>query len=321
MNWKNLIYCLLGCLVLTACYDEEPLTPTDSEGMGGLLRFEFPQGNNSWDDDIVEIQEKFGIYLIYDDVDSTDLNRKWTSDGGSSMIQGQGAISDEQVEYTVNFLKNHIFDYLTPEILKGILPMYCFITYDLHVMYIWGPSLMKSTEGMDFWAYCYFWNESNYDDYVLVPSAMETEEEYWAERISILSGFIKKSLNEGNIAVPDEFQEGFDYTTEIVFEYGMESDPNYYLNRGLPGTFYGPTYESYYGLGFYPSKLSLGQITPTSNFLSYLQMAMWKTEADLNEMWPKVSYPFLWEKRAFVIDYMKSEYNIDLEAIAAGPAM
>ena len=30
-----------------------------------MVRYEFPQGENAWDQDIVEISEQFGVYLIY----------------------------------------------------------------------------------------------------------------------------------------------------------------------------------------------------------------------------------------------------------------
>ena len=60
-----LLWGLLTCIAFTSCYEEDALTPTE----GGIeLRFKVPQGTNSWDDDISQIQKDFGVYLIYKDL-------------------------------------------------------------------------------------------------------------------------------------------------------------------------------------------------------------------------------------------------------------
>ena len=49
-----LLWGLLTCIAFTSCYEEDALTPTE----GGIeLRFKVPQGTNSWDDDISQIQK------------------------------------------------------------------------------------------------------------------------------------------------------------------------------------------------------------------------------------------------------------------------
>lgn len=320
MNWKNLLYGILGCLLLTACYDEDPLTADVEEG-GGLLRFEFPQGVNSWDDDIKAIQEKFGVYVIYKDIDSSELNRSWTGTLMGTQYYG-GSSTDEQAEYVVNFLKNHIFANLTPEITERVLPMYWFIVYDSHTLFDFaGIMTLKMAvqyryDGLDFWSMCWF-----YGDPDPMYGGIETPEsayDFWKERETILWEIMERSFNQGNIAIPEGFSTGFDYETEIVNGTGHELDANYYVMRGFPGRYYGPTYNN--GNGFYQLN-RISDITPEENFLEYIYLCMWKTEEDLNEKWPKNIYTFLWEKRAYVIDYMKSTYGIDLEAIARGPEM
>ena len=54
MKKKYILWGLLACMALfTSCYEEDTLTPTE----GGIeLRFKVPQGTNSWDDDISQIQ-------------------------------------------------------------------------------------------------------------------------------------------------------------------------------------------------------------------------------------------------------------------------
>ena len=323
MNWRNLLYAVFACLLLGACYDEDPLTPNVEEG-GGLLRFEFPQGTNSWDDDIKAIQEEFGVYVIYKDIDSTDLNRSWIGGGGGSFITatyyGQSS-TDEQAEFAVDFLKNHIFANLTPEVTERVFPMYWFVVYDCHAKVEFFGMQMKAPmqyiwEGLDFWSICLFYGDP--DPLYGGIETPVTKEDFWEQRVDILREIIDEGFANGNIKVPEEFHAGIDYQTEVVSGTGTESDPNYYVKRGFPGTFQSATYDN--GKGFY-QLTSVGGIDPEQNFLEYIHLGMWKTEEDLNEKWPKDMYPFLWEKRAYVIDYMKSAYGIDLEAIARGPEM
>ena len=65
MNWKNILILALFVTVLFGCYDEDKIVPL--EPGEGMVRYEFPQGENAWDQDIVEISEQFGVYLIYKD--------------------------------------------------------------------------------------------------------------------------------------------------------------------------------------------------------------------------------------------------------------
>ncbi len=56
MKYEKYIFIMgtLTCIAFTSCYEEDALTPTE----GGIeLRFKVPQGNNSWDDDISQIQK------------------------------------------------------------------------------------------------------------------------------------------------------------------------------------------------------------------------------------------------------------------------
>ena len=76
MKWRYYLYSLLGCVLFFSCYNEDTLT--DDASGEDLVRFEFPQGTNSWDDDVVAIKEKFNVCIIYKDFQASDLNRTWT---------------------------------------------------------------------------------------------------------------------------------------------------------------------------------------------------------------------------------------------------
>ena len=52
MILKKLLYGIMGVALLSSCYDEDSLTPGDRVIES---RFEFPQGDESWDKDIQKI--------------------------------------------------------------------------------------------------------------------------------------------------------------------------------------------------------------------------------------------------------------------------
>lgn len=81
---KALLYTTLGLLAFTGCNnDEDPIQPT---GNYSVLRFEFPQGNNPFDEEIKEIHDKYDVYLLYKDITDTDLNRQWQSLGTGKLL-------------------------------------------------------------------------------------------------------------------------------------------------------------------------------------------------------------------------------------------
>ena len=51
-----MIFVLLGCV---SCTDDDNVKNSDSFNM---LRFDFPQGNNSWDKEIEQVAEEWGKY-------------------------------------------------------------------------------------------------------------------------------------------------------------------------------------------------------------------------------------------------------------------
>ena len=61
MKQKLFIIALSCIFMMTGCYHEDDVTPS---GNYSVLRFEFPQGDNSWDKEIEEIHNKYGVYLI-----------------------------------------------------------------------------------------------------------------------------------------------------------------------------------------------------------------------------------------------------------------
>ena len=88
-------------MLLSACYHEDDIIPSEKTM---VLRFDFPQGNNSWDEDLVKINEEFGVCMIYKDIEEGDYNRSWTGGGVfAAEFHGQD-LNDEQAQFLYEFL-------------------------------------------------------------------------------------------------------------------------------------------------------------------------------------------------------------------------
>ena len=316
MKWIYYILCCVGIVgVFTSCYDEKALPPTeDGEGMS---RYEFPQGTNSWDKDIEEIAEEFNVYLIYKNFKPADFNRSWTGVAGSD-YKAQD-LTDEQAEFATNFMKNHIFAYLNKEVTKKVLPMYYYMASDYH--YVWrldlGFMVMEQKvmmpdvfDGMDFWAICLFADDDSEMDVSEIIEAPVTKEDYYYRRRGILLHILRTAYEKRNIEIPAGFENGFDYQSDVKYEYGQEGDKDYYVRRGFPGISNGDDLNSV---------KNIGEMNNEKNFQAYIHLCAYYTAEALEEMWPQAEYPFLWEKRSFILNYMKTKYNLDLEAMAEGP--
>lgn len=306
----------LGCIfLLNACYSEDEIVPSEKKM---VLRFEFPQGNNSWDEDIISINDNFGVCLIYTDLEESDFNRAWTgAAGGLASMQGQG-LNDEQAEFYTNFMKDHVFAYLYPELTKKVFPPYYYMAYDYHAAFKLSPEMIMKTDltfgtdGLDFWVTC-LEGEPN----LLLGGQTkrpETAEEFLLNRGEILYEVFKRAVDVGNIVVPDNFNDGIDYKTEVENRPGYEDEDNYYLKRGFPGTM-ASKFTSF-------SKLSdITSMTPAGNFVQYICLGMRYTKAECEEVFPSSKYPLIHEKRQLVMEYMKEKYNVDLAEINKGPEL
>ena len=125
---KRFIYITVASLItMTACTpSEDPITPS---GNYSVLRMEFPQGNNSWDEDIKEIHDKYGVYLLYKDITPADLNRKWTGIGTGKLYYGDD-VPGTEVPYYVDFFKNNIFPYASTEMIQKNFPVKIYLQKD-----------------------------------------------------------------------------------------------------------------------------------------------------------------------------------------------
>ena len=131
MKQRIFISTILGIIFsLVACYSEDELTPS---GNYSTTKFTFPQGNNTWDMEIKNIHDKYGVYLIYKEVTFVDLNRQWQSLGTGSLYSGD-SLTNEQAPVYVDFLKNHFFNYIKPGLADKALPVRIYMLDNFRIL-------------------------------------------------------------------------------------------------------------------------------------------------------------------------------------------
>lgn len=330
MKSISYIWVLFACLILTSCYEDDTLI---SEEFGGSGRFEFPQGTDSWDEEIAQIYNDYGVRLIYKGTKDEDFNLSWlggsTSEGGFGTItyHMRDCINNEMIQFYVTFMKEHIFKLTSPQLRDKVFPMYWYLTFDYHSVYDLSPFYIgynaytnqDTFEYMDFWISC-FWGQTvgagadPIESWSSPVSGMKSTYDY--QRFTIMRNIMRTAFQRGNIVAPAEFSNGFDFRTAIITGESAENkaNSNYYLTRGFAGGA-NPvggviTYE----------KPGSQPIQANVLFHDYIKLAMGFNAAQREEMFPSATYPFVKQKFDFVIQYMKQTYDVDLEAIANGPA-
>lgn len=155
---KNKIFWIMLCVLLgvISCTDEDKAGDAD---WFSLLRFDFPQGTNSWDQEIEQIAKDWGMYIIYKDIDSVDLNRKWSVvQASTSPVYVCDEPSGENIQVYLELVKDWLLgslDKTKPEDLSQ-LPLYLYLVNDFRDNNPKSPTYNKHVQlkkdGLDYWS-------------------------------------------------------------------------------------------------------------------------------------------------------------------------
>lgn len=292
----------MASLLAVSCYKEAPLDPTPD--VAGKLLFDFPQGNTPTDRRIQGIQEKYGTYVIYKDIQNSLLNRAWVNVYINSYIVSQ-PVPDNLVEWYVDFLESNLLDYFDPAKFKTYLPRYFFLVTNMHRI-IDGqdkPHIPAKTDGVDFWAMSFKTTESGAIDL--------TDEK--KVRITLAYQMICNMLKEGKIEIPSTFYDGIDYSTII---YDDINNPDklhsayHYQTRGFV-KYVQPDFE-------YESPLTNIKLAAAANedFLMYTRKILFSSKAEFlaeNGIYEKVM------RRYNIVLEVFNNMGIDLSGLSEGP--
>lgn len=333
MKSISYIWVLFACLLLTSCYEDDMIVPDE---FGGSGRFEFPQGTNSWDEEIGEIYNNYGVRLIYKDIKDEDFDKSWIGGSGGGGGGGFGTmtyhakecINDEMIQFYIRFMKDHILSFTSSQIREKVFPMYWYLAFDFHSLYSipafnYCSYTAMINQGdmqlMDFWITCFWGQTVGADVNPLTAWSSPTagnKASYDVQRYNIMSMIMASAIQRGNITLSDEFSTGLDFGTLLVTSNTEESiqNPNHYLNRGFPGSA-----SVVGGALYYQPPTAPRPESPNNVLLGYIQIMMAFTAVQREEMFPAATYPLLKQKFDYVQNFMKQRYDIDLEAIANGP--
>ena len=114
MKKINLYILVLCALFFVSCNDEDDLVISEKQES----RFDLPQGNHDFDDQIVEWYNKYGTYVLYK-FSNPDINYKFTS---NALYDVREEADEEGIRAAVQFLKEDFFDLYTDEVKKNLFP-------------------------------------------------------------------------------------------------------------------------------------------------------------------------------------------------------
>ena len=356
MRKINLILAIIGMALLNySCNDEDKLTPSGQFIPTGLP---FPQGDNPWDKDIVELHETYGVYVFYKDVTEALLNRDWTSVGTGDIYTG-GDLSDDKVQFYVDFIKNDVFKYVNKELVTKTLPVRLYLLDNFRTRPrievdddtdtgtggtdtdtgtggtdtdtgTGGTDTDTGTGGTDTDTGT---GGTDTTDPRFIPFYADGFD-YWA--LSFTDDEIQNLTHEARRlrSVPFIYQmlkkavmKGIITDTDAIRE-GLDTkkrfknsdpdSPDYYLNRGYPDNLYSNFKKS--SVPWHPSKFygTDAPDYPHEDFLNLIRNNMWYSEAEIESKYPLEKYPLLRKRLDIVYKHLLDNYGIDLKAIGAG---
>lgn len=287
------LFLAAGIFLLPGCNDEEALAPLEDINVS---RYEFPQGNNSWDKDIEEIWREYGVYCIYEGFTSKDLDRQWTNVGSVSTYSGT-AVPYEEVPFYVNFNKEYVFPCIGKEV---HFPLYYYFIKDFRYAGTSGDEdrISSKFDGFDYWAI-------SFTEEDMADGSRD-------EMIRVSNGVIYALLNNyfqrGKLTEPDHFRDGIDYTTAVWD--GFASDKPGLYQRGFVDRV-----KASFANGYQAWNLKL-LTTDNGDFWGYVRSAMFHPEAVFREKYPADTYPLLQKRYDMVVAQVLKQTGIDLKKVA-----
>lgn len=232
---------LIGLLLCFSCSDEDSLSNIEIQD---LNTFAFPQGTNSWDKEIEQIAEDWGMYIIYKNVDSTRLNQVWTMPDFRGPVYVCDEPSDEQIQKYLEIVKDGLLSTLdkNKESDRKQLPIYLYLVNNFRdnnpVSSTYGKTVQVKIDGFNYWSLSF--------------TDEEWEQEMTPEmthKITCTFSYprIEAALLSGELAIPDEFSRISDYSARIgkrymPFDQFKAENPYYFM--GVPEEMHQMIYES-----------------------------------------------------------------------------
>lgn len=277
LNYLTLI--VLLSLALTGCSKKEAdLTPSEI-----TIQYQLPQGNHDYDPELVNLNKRYGSFFLY----------KFSAvDFAANPVYGAGGfnetytvdIADEAyVGKVLTFIQNNWLNYYSDEFLKANLPFKVLL----------GQKLRLKTSATSVYNVLSNYNQITLSNFSAAFDAMTAAQKKTYVN-NLHTEFFNFIWNRGKLDIPTEFTTVTNYTAT------------------------GVTALNYYSFGYVSYVVSLQDNKPYRDFLSYIALITSKTKAELDAsiMSPTNDTAGLVKKKYnIIINYYKTKYNIDLQAI------
>lgn len=299
---RQIILALAAAIAFSSCYTEAPLVPSD---VVDEILFDFPQGNRDYDREIQQLQEQYGTYVIYKDIDRKLLNRAWVNVYINSYIKSD-PVPEGLVQWYVDFVKGNVFRYFDPERFAVYMPKYLFLVSNMHMVLdgVDKKHMPAKTDGVDFWAVSFQTTESG---------ALSNPDERLT-RIMLAYSVLEKIVNEGRIEIPSGFYEGIDYTTTVYDDINNPdklSSKYHYKTRGFV-KYVDPSFE--YNSPMTATFFSVAG-SHNGDVLIYLREMLYETTAAFQSEYG--AFPLVMRRYGIMLDAFR-KIGIDIAAIADG---
>jgi len=277
---KTLKYLILTTVlsgVLLGCKKEQTLEPSKID-----VQYKLPQGNHDYDPTLVELNKKYGTFFLY----------KWNAvDFASNPVYIQSGfnetytadIADEAyVGKVLTFIQKNWLNYYSDDFLKNNLPFKVLLGQNVR---------MKASPATKYTIL------SNYNQITLSNFSADFDLMTDAQKKTYVNNlhaeFFNFILNRGKLDVPAEFS--------VITNYALAGNA-----------------ATYYAQGYVSLTVAFGDNKLNKDFVSYIALITSKTKAELDATIFKSTTDtagLIKKKYDIIINYYKTKYNIDLQAI------
>ena len=289
MSKKTLTFIVMTILLGMASCSEDDITPSADNRL-----VQFPQGNNSYDAEILQIYEHYGTQMLYR---FNDAMFRW------QITDRLGYVSrpaDEScVAAAVKFVKDNCFSFYREDSLKAYLPYRFYLAGDLGRLFEYSG---LDAAGNNVSVKDTIWHVAAANGYAnlcfgLASPRLATlsDDSLRLAKGELNAAVLANAIGQGNIQVPAAF------TKEMV------GNVNWYNYIG--------SYNTYGLLEYIDAKT----ITPAQDFAIFLKYLIAYPSEVFEEKFTTKAFDTsgrIARKAVIVRNWMLSEYGIDLETMA-----
>lgn len=288
-----IMICVSACLA--SCSDEDKLTPTETPELG----YSVPQGNHDYDARIVDWNERCNTFILYQ---FRPKEIYWTVNGWQESVENPNSteypyvngylyeVADENyIGQQLELIEKSFLNLYQDSTLTRCLPLKLLLCANLQYRYMEGNTVQRNVYS-GYNCFAYSWGN--------VEVQNMTAEQKAAFKSEANTVFLQRLLDNGKVILTNDFYEGVDYTGSIT-------ERNMY-SRGflVSGTSFSTDAANYLRAIVSTSYEDLTADVPASNtsFRGILNPTK-----DVNGLIRK--------RYDILVNHMKAEYGIDLQAI------